>query len=193
MNTIISVNDFKKFNPSSSLTDEQIQLYCMLITEWIHEYASVSLEEGEHTETILGNGTDKLFLMKRPVTSLTALKSNRTTLDDVVILDTKNGIKRLNGIFTKGQDIYDYLASRNVASEKITITYTGGYRYPTEDDAGNVPELLKYALCAMINGMIEDTGETGNLKSYRRDDVAYEFKTANERNSQFIAIIGRFI
>ena len=56
MNTIITVEEFKEFYPSSSLTDMQIKLYCEMMTEYIHELAGVSLEEGEITETLKGNG-----------------------------------------------------------------------------------------------------------------------------------------
>lgn len=192
MNTIITVEEFKKFCPSSTLSSEQIQIYCELMTEYIHELAGVSLEEGEHTEILRGTGQDTLFLKKRPVSSIISLKSNMdTTFDDIYINEYKTGIKRLYGIFYKGQDIYDNIASVTSKSERIEITYVGGYKYGPD---GNVPKLLKYALCGLINSFSDSTDSfEGKLKSYRRDDVAYEFKSFTERNVEFMNILFRYI
>lgn len=190
MNTIITVEEFKEFYPSSSLTDMQIQLYCEMMTEYIHELAGVSLEEGEYTETLKGNGQDTLYLKKRPVTSINSLEGNRTSFDDVMVNEYKNGIKRLYGVFYKGQDIFENTASMTSKSEIVKVTYTGGYKYGAE---GNVPTSLKYALAGMIQSYVDETTGEGKLKAYSRDDVSYTFKDSIERNQSFIAIIGRYI
>ena len=190
MNTILSVEEFKKFYPSSSLTDEQIEIYCQLVTEYIHELAGVSLEEGEYTETLKGNGEDTLYLKKRPVTVVSSLEGNRTTFDDIVINEYKNGIKRLYGVFYKGQDIFENTASVTSKSEIVKVTYTGGWKYGAD---GNVPVSLKYALAGIIQSYADETTGEGKLKAYSRDDVSYTFKDSIERNQSFIALIGRYI
>lgn len=190
MNTIITVEEFKEFYPSSSLTDGQIRMYCQMMTEYIHELAGVSLEEGEYTETLKGNGEDTLYLKKRPVSSISSLEGNRTSLNDVVINEYKNGIKRLYGVFYKGQDIFENTASVTSKSEIIKITYVGGWKYGAD---GNVPISLKYALAGLIQSYVDETAGEGKLKAYSRDDVSYTFKDSVERNQSFIAIIGRYI
>lgn len=190
MNTIITVEEFKEFYPSSSLTDGQIRMYCQMMTEYIHELAGVSLEEGEHTETLKGNGEDTLYLKKRPVSSISLLEGNRTSFDDVVINEYKNGIKRLYGVFCKGQDIFENTASVTSKSEIIKITYTGGWKYGAD---GNVPISLKYALAGMIQSYVDETAGEGKLKAYSRDDVSYTFKDSVERNQSFITLISRYI
>lgn len=190
MNTIITVEEFKEFYPSSSLTDGQIRMYCQMMTEYIHELAGVSLEEGEYTETLKGNGEDTLYLKKRPVSSISSLEGNRTSLNDIVINEYKNGIKRLYGVFYKGQDIFENTASVTSKSEIIKITYVGGWKYGAD---GNVPISLKYALAGLIQSYVDETAGEGKLKAYSRDDVSYTFKDSVERNQSFIAIIGRYI
>lgn len=187
MNTILTTEEFKKFYPSSSLTDEQIQMYCQIITEYIHELAGVSLEEGEITETLFGNDNRIIYLKKRPVKEIKSFESNRTNINDIAINSDNNGIERLKGIFYKGQDIYEHLASNMTFSERVKITYIGGYKYPD-----GVPMMLKYAAAGLINSYVDEM-ENGNLKSYSRDDVSYTFKDSIERNRQFNEIIWKFI
>lgn len=190
MNTIITVEEFKEFYPSSSLMDRQIRMYCQMMTEYIHELAGVSLEEGEYTETLKGNGQDTLYLKKRPVSSISSLEGNRTSLNDVVINEYKNGIKRLYGVFYKGQDIFENTASVTSKSEIIKITYVGGWKYGVD---GNVPISLKYALAGLIQSYVDETTGEGKLKAYSRDDVSYTFKDSVERNQSFITLISRYI
>lgn len=190
MNTIITIEEFKAFYPSSSLTDSQITMYCQMMTEYIHELAGVSLEEGEYTETLKGNGQENLILKKKPVTSIISLEGNRTVLNDVVINESSNGIKRLNGVFYKGQDIFENTASVTSRSEIIKITYVGGYKYGAE---GNVPALLKYAIAGMIQNFADEQTQEGKLKSYSRDDVSYTFKDTVEKNKHFTTVIGMYI
>ena len=71
-----------------------------------------------------------------------------------MINEYKNGIKRLYGVFYKGQDIFENTASMTSKSEIVKITYTGGYKYGVE---GNVPTSLKYALAGMIQSYVDET------------------------------------
>lgn len=189
MNTLLTVDEFKLFFPSSSLTDIQIELYCEIITEYVHNLAGVSLEEGEITERLKGNNQKTIYLKKRPIKSITSLEGNRTHLSDVVINNTKNGIERVRGVFYQGQDIFEpYMASQTTKSETIEIKYIGGWKYPEE-----VPKTLKYALAGMIQSFADEQGQEGKLKAYSRDDVSYTFKDSIERNKQFVSIIWSYL
>ncbi len=191
MNTLLTVEEFKLFYPFSSLTDEQILMYCQIVTELVHELAGVSLEEGEITETLVGNNQNTLYVKKRPIKNIIEISSNKTgdLLSLTVCNLSKTGIQKTKGIFYQGQDITEpYMASQTTKSEIVKIKYLGGYKYPQE-----VPTLLKYALAGLINGMIEDNSEMGNLKSYSRDDVSYTFLDKYERDSKFHSIVQRFI
>lgn len=191
MNTLLTVEEFKLFYPSSSLSDEQILMYCEIVTELIHELAGISLEEGEITETIKGNDQNTIYLKKRPVKQIIECGSNKNDklLSDVSINLYHTGITKNVGIFLQGQDIKEpYLASKTTKSEIVKIKYLAGYKYPQE-----VPKILKFALAGLINGMVEDNSEMGSLKSYSRDDVSYTFLDRYERDNKFYNIVNRFI
>ena len=191
MNTLLTVEEFKLFFPSSSLSDEQILMYCEIATELVHELAGISLEEGEITETLKGNNQNTLYVKKRPIKNIIEISSNKVgdLLSLTVCNLSKTGVQKINGIFYQGQDINEpYMASKTTTSEIVKIKYLGGYKYPDE-----VPKLLKYALAGLINGMINDNSEMGSLKSYSRDDVSYTFMDKYERDNKFHSIIQRFI
>lgn len=191
MNTLLTVEEFKLFFPSSSLSDEQILMYCEIVTELVHELAGISLEEGEVTETLKGNNQDTLYLRKRPVKQLIEVASKKSgdIKEQVKINLGRTGITKDNGIFYQGQDIYEpCMASKTTKSDFISIKYLGGYKYPNE-----VPKLLKYALAGLINSMNDDISESGNLKAYSRDDVSYTFMDKYERDSKFYTVVNRFI
>lgn len=130
------------------------------------------------------------LLKKRPVSSISSLEGNRTSLNDVVINEYKNGIKRLYGVFYKGQDIFENTASMTSKSEIIKIAYVGGWKYGAD---GNVPISLKYALAGLIQSYVDETTGEGKLKAYSRDDISYTFKDSVERNQSFITLISRYI
>ena len=189
MKTVIDIVDFKNISTSShELTDEQINYYCEFVTDFLHDLAGVNLDYGEITEKLKGNGTDTLYIKKRPILEILEVKG--IDFDEIEINFYKNGIKRKNGIFYKGQDIQEpFLASKTLSSDKITITYKGGYKYPNGVDRGNVPAGLKLALINLITLFIDENGESGKLKAYSRDDVSYTFKDFSERKTEIINYI----
>ncbi|MGL5951167.1 MAG: hypothetical protein ACRCZH_07090, partial [Cetobacterium sp.] len=147
MNTLLTLEEFRTFCPSSSLSDAQIEMYLNIATEVIHEYAGISLEEGEMTEILRGNNQNTLYVTKRPLTQILDIKSNFDT-ENIIINPAQNGIRRTSGVFYQGQDIEEpYMASQTSKSETILINYIGGYKYPSGEEKGNVPYSLKYAVC----------------------------------------------
>lgn len=195
MNTLLTLEEFKLFNPSSSLSDMQIKMYLQLVTELVHEFAGVSLEEGEITENLKGNNSNVIYIKKRPISEIIEFSLNGQDYKNNVSINLgSNGIVNNNGIFYQGQDITEpYMASKTTKSNKITVKYRGGFKYPTDEDQGNVPISLKMALAGLIEGMSNELTDTGKLKSYSRDDVSYTFKDSMERNKEFYNIISRYI
>lgn len=197
MNTLLTLEEFRAFSPSSSLTDSRIEIYLQIATEILHEYAGVSLEEGEITEILKGNNQNILFLKKRPVKSIIECSSNKNEnlLNSISINLSNSAIIRHNGVFFQGQDIDEpYLASDTTRSEIVKVKYKGGFVYPSLTEKGDVPYSLKYALVGLIEGMTENIGDgTGKLKSYSRDDVSYTFRDKIERDNEFYKVISKYI
>lgn len=196
MNTLLTLEEFKLFYPSSSLSDAQINLYLQLVTEFLHELAGVSLEEGEITETLRGNNSNILFLKKRPIKQIIECISSKSgDITKNITLNLANtGIVNTKGIFYQGQDIEEpYMASKTTKSDFITIKYVGGFKYPSQLEAGNVPISLKMALAGIIDSLHSNTTQEGKLKSYSRDDVSYTFKDKMETDREFYNILSRYV
>ena len=195
MNTLLTLEEFKILSPSSNLTDDQIQMYLEIMTETVHSLAGISLEEGEITESLKGNNQSTLYLKKRPVKDILNISGNKNIkLTDITVNLYKNGVSLKKGIFYQGQDITEpKLAHQPTKSNFIDITYIGGYKYPSENEKGDVPASLKLALVGLINNYVDSLSQEGKLKSYSRDDVSYTFKDTAERNSAFISILNRYI
>lgn len=193
-NTIISLDEFKKLNSSLELTDNEIQILLKVVTDYIHTLAGVSLEEGEYTEYLHGNGTKRLYLIKRPVRKIIKITRNRNDSDVNDYIVENECIRLKKGIFYQGQDMYEpYLAGFYTKSEYIEITYIGGFKYPTKEDEGNVPWDLKMAIVNIISDIVLDNSEQGKLKSYSISDISYSFKTKAERSEVFMEMLRGYI
>lgn len=193
-NTIISLGEFKKLNSSLELTDDEIQILLKVATDYIHTLAGISLEEGEHTEYLHGNGTRRLYLIKRPVRKIIKIlrNGNDSNINDYIIENECIRLKK--GIFYQGQDMYEpYLAGNYTRSEYIEITYIGGFKYPTDTEEGNVPWDLKMAIMNIISDIVLDNSEQGKLKSYSISDISYSFKTKAERSEIFMEMLRGYI
>lgn len=192
--TIISLDEFKKLNSSLELTDNEIQVFLKVVTDYIHTLAGISLEEGKHTEYLYGNGTRRLYLIKRPIKEIIKIlrNGNESNINDYVIENECIRLKR--GIFFQGQDINEpYLAGKYTKSEYIEVTYIGGFKYPDEHEEGNVPWDLKMAIVNIISDIVLDNSEQGKLKSYSIADISYSFKTKAERSEVFIEMLRGYI
>lgn len=193
-NTIISLDEFKKLNSSLELTDAEIQILLKVVTDYIHTLAGVSLEEGEYTEYLHGNGTKRLYLIKRPVRKIIKITRNGNDSDVNDYIVENECIRLKKGIFYQGQDMYEpYLAGFYTKSEYIEITYIGGFKYPTKEDEGNVPWDLKMAIVNIISDIVLDNSEQGKLKSYSISDISYSFKTKAERSEVFMEMLRGYI
>lgn len=194
-NKIISEDEFRYLNSSLEISSEDLNILLNVATDYIHTLAGISLEKGEHTEYLHGNGTNKLYLEKRPINKLIKVLRNgrEDNLNNYIVKNDCICLKR--GIFYQGQDMYEpYLAGNYTQSEYIEITYIGGFEYPTAGgDKGNVPWDLKMAVVNIISEIIFDNSVQGKMKSYSISDISYSFKTKAERSEIFMDMLRGYI
>lgn len=196
MNTIITPEELIKFSSSDLIIKDNVELlqfYCQVATDYVEELLGHSLKFGEVTEYLKGTNSTKLYLKKRPIKELKSviINDNSIPLSDFIV--HKEYIEYTKGMFKQGFDIkFPYLAMKTIKSDEIKVTYTGGFNYPSEENKGNIPYDLKIALIMLINSLIHENSQLGNLTSYKIADISYTFEEKAQRDEKFLNIISRY-
>lgn len=190
-NLIITAEELIKLS-SSDLDKDSAEIFAEMVTDYIHNLVGCSLEYGEMTERLRGNNQSRLYLKKRPVERLISIKTNERegNINDYIIgreyLETKQGV------FPQGFGLhFPYLAMKSLEDVIIEIKYIGGYKYPVDEDKGNVPWDLKLGIAMLVNQLIFDNSQNSNLTSYRISDIAYTFVEKTDRDDKFLSILRR--
>lgn len=190
-NLIITVEELIKLS-SSDLDKDSAEIFAEMVTDYIHNLVGCSLEYGEMTERLRGNNQNRLYLKKRPVEKLISIVTNESSgnIDDYIV--GREYIETKKGVFPQGFGLhFPYLAMRSLEDVIIEVTYLGGYKYPSDEDRGNVPWDLKMGIAMLVNQLIFDNSQNSNLTSYRISDIAYTFAEKTDRDEKFLSILRR--
>ena len=71
-------------------------------------------------------------------------------------------------------------------NNEIIVEYTGGFTEET------FPNLLIMVACDLINTLQLQTGEVGNLSSYKISDISYSWKSNAEIAGKFDSILENY-
>lgn len=190
-NLIITAEELIKLS-SSDLDKDSAEIFAEMATDYIHNLVGCSLKYGRMTERLKGNNQNRLYLKKRPVEQLISIVTNGNSgnINDYIV--GREYIETKRGVFPQGFGLhFPYLAMRSLEDVIIEVTYLGGYKYPSDEDSGNVPMDLKMGIAMLVNQLIFDNSQNSNLTSYRISDIAYTFAEKTDRDEKFLSILRR--
>lgn len=190
-NLIIKAEELIKLS-SSDLDKDSAEIFAEMATDYIHNLVGCSLEYGRMTERLKGNNQNRLYLKKRPVEQLISIitNGNRGNINDYIV--GREYIETKRGVFPQGFGLhFPYLAMRSLEDVIIEVTYLGGYKYPSDEDRGNIPMDLKMGIAMLVDQLIFESSQNSNLTSYKISDIAYTFAEKTDRDEKFLSILRR--
>ena len=166
------------FTPTTLWTDIAWERLCELV--------GYDLSESEVKEVFQGGNDDKiLYLVKRPVTAI-----SKITFNAIEQNSNSYGIYKERGVnFSRilpQNTRYPYGMSGICNNNEIIVEYTGGFTEET------FPNLLIMVACDLINTLQMQTGQEGNLSSYKISDISYTWKSNAEITGKFDNILDNY-
>ena len=166
------------FTPTTLWTDIAWERLCELV--------GYDLSSGTTKEVFQGGIDDKiLYLVKRPVTAI-----SKITFNNIEQASSSYGIyKEIAVRFDRHlpqNTRYPYGMSGICNNNEIIVEYMGGFTVAT------FPNLLIMVACDLINTLQLQTGEEGNLSSYKISDIAYQWKSNAEITGKFNSILDNY-
>ena len=190
-NLIIKAEELIKLS-SSDLDKDSAEIFAEMATDYIPNLVGCSLEYGRMTERLKGNNQNRLYLKKRPVEQLISIITNGNSgnINDYIV--GREYIETKRGVFPQGFGLhFPYLAMRSLEDVIIEVTYLGGYKYPSDEDRGNIPMDLKMGIAMLVDQLIFESSQNSNLTSYKISDIAYTFAEKTDRDEKFLSILRR--
>ena len=166
------------FTPTTLWTDIAWEMLCELV--------GYDLSSSSAKEVFQGGIDDKiLYLVKRPVTAI-----SKITFNNIEQASSSYGIyKEIAVRFDRHlpqNTRYPYGMSGICNNNEIIVEYMGGFTVAT------FPNLLIMVACDLINTLQLQTGEEGNLSSYKISDIAYQWKSNAEITGKFDNILSNY-
>ena len=166
------------FTPTTLWTDIAWEMLCELV--------GYDLSGSSAKEVFQGGIDDRiLYLVKRPVKAI-----SKITFNNIEQASSSYGIyKEIAVRFDRHlpqNTRYPYGMSGICNNNEIVIEYTGGFTIDT------FPNLLIMVACDLINTLQLQTGEEGNLSSYKISDIAYQWKSNAEITGKFNSILDNY-
>lgn len=171
---MITPDNFKKYFPTTSLTDEQIAHWSEVATDMIADYIGYDpkLQTRIEKEFTLFD-PENLQLRYKPIESVTTLYIDNVAITETLIVD-KNYVQ-----------VLDYASVYNPYCENyINCEYMAGV------DPLKLPKSLEYAIASWINSTTQYSS-SGQLESYKIETISYKFKTQDDFNSEVKAILDK--
>ena len=166
------------FTPTTLWTDIAWERLCELV--------GYDLSESEVKEVFQGGIDDKiLYLVKRPVTAISKITFNATEQASSSYGVYKERAVNFSKILPQNTR-YPYGMSGICNNNEIIVEYTGGFTEET------FPSLLIMVACDLINTLQMQTGQEGNLSSYKISDIAYQWKSNAEITGKFDNILDNY-
>ena len=166
------------FTPTTLWTDIVWERLCELVG---YDFSS------EETKEVFQGGIDDkiLYLVKRPVTAI-----SKITFNNIEQASSSYGVyKEIAVRFDRHlpqNTRYPYGMSGICNNNEIIVEYTGGFTVDT------FPNLLIMVACDLINTLQLQTGEEGNLSSYKISDISYQWKSNAEITRKFNDILSNY-
>ena len=161
-------------------------LWLDIAWERLCELVGYDLSSSSAKEVFQGGIDDKiLYLVKRPVTAI-----SKITFNNIEQASSSYGIyKEIAVRFDRHlpqNTRYPYGMSGICNNNEIIVEYTGGFTVDT------FPNLLIMVACDLINTLQLQTGEEGNLSSYKISDIVYQWKSNAEITGKFDNILSNY-
>ena len=157
----------------TEIEDETIlNFYINAVIKKIERIIGCSLEQEEKTEKIEGYNTENIWLIRKPLISVSEVKINDDVIDSEnyeIINNTKPYIILKNNVAC----IYSDIRITNVSGY---TSYDGDY--PLDEDV----QLLIFSTIKKHSENLEYSG----LTSYKISDIAYSFSSYINQNEEFI-------
>jgi hypothetical protein len=139
-------------------------------TSAIERYCRRTFASEEVTEYLDGNGTSRIWLERRPVSTITSVTVNDTALDN-----SSNDAWKLNpntGTLTRGTGQHDSQLAIHWprGTRNVVVVYTGGY--------AAIPSDVKLAAVTLVKHIHDATTKTGILSSENIGAYSYVLNTA---------------
>ena len=160
--------------------------WSVIAWERLCELVGYDLSSSSAKEVFQGGIDDKiLYLVKRPVTAI-----SKITFNNIEQASSSYGIyKEIAVRFDRHlpqNTRYPYGMSGICNNNEIIVEYMGGFTVAT------FPNLLIMVACDLINTLQLQTGEEGNLSSYKISDIAYQWKSNAEITGKFDNILSNY-
>ncbi len=126
-----------------------------------------------------------MYFNRRPVNSIAEVKIN----DDIEDINNYSVFK------ARGLEFKDRIITQDTA---FPYGMTGGYRnnievtYNAGFDATTLPNTLIMVCADMVRSLKHQTSDSGDLKSYKIDTIAYEWKSSKDVNSKYDDILEEY-
>jgi len=190
--TLQELKNFMGITDTDATRDANLTIYIQAISKQIQKFIGRDLEAKDYVEKYEGTDTTELVLNNYPVNSITGVEY---VLDGQVyqlLDDYEYDLDEEAGILYKddGWTLHGY--SKNFMSDRIDfprrhirVTYNGGYT--------NVPIDLKLVCMQYVSDIyIIDTKKKPELKSYKIDDISYEFRDELEFSENQLRVINLY-
>ncbi len=169
---------------SGSGDDDFINTLIAQASDAIRKYCGRKFERETITETLPGSGNTRLWLTRTPISSITSVTVNDSTVatDEYTIEDAEAGLLlrhddgsppapkvwALPGMLSWG---LSRAPIRESGSNNITIVYVSGYLLPAEDNR-DLPEDIERACIDTVKALYQGRKDSGRIKSQKIGDAA---------------------
>ena len=161
-------------------------LWLDIAWERLCELVGYDLSQGPKVEIFEG-GIDnrKLYLSKRPLTTITEIKINNVTLESTNYSNYNGIAVRFNQVIP--QNTRQPFGMGGICNNnEIEVEYVAGY---TVDTFPNTLLLVASDLLMTMQSML---GDEGNLSAYRINDISYTWKSQAEITGKFNDVLEQF-
>ena len=161
-------------------------LWLDIAWERLCELVGYDLSEGAKVEIFEG-GIDnrKLYLSKRPLTTITSVKINNVVLENTNYSNYNGIAVRFNQVIPQNTR-QPFGMSGICNSNEIIVDYIAGYTAET------FPNTLLLVASDLLETLQSSIGEEGNLSAYRINDISYTWKSQAEITGKFNDILNQF-
>lgn len=182
MNPLLEAENKKIIETELDLESGELSDFLLnAVWEYLVKYIGYDPMLQDRKEFLKGNGTEYLYLMCRPIKSVTSLKVNG---NEIAIPRFEDSF--INVYTKKGYKLYELpvLYDGHTVTDNIEVDYSAGY--------DTLPTLLLLGAISFITYIKSSLGEEGNLKSYKINTISYQFKDFSEKSQEFKDLMSSF-
>ena len=174
MNTIITLEQLKKYMEVTEGNETLLTSLLGVATTGINEYLGYDLEYQERKELFRDDIHNPIYVKYRPLREVLSVSLN----------DKEQKLFNHTERYIELDECINYTSCYCTGSKcyKFELKYNAGLKYGTDD----IPENLIYLISLWILDLIEDMGKKRNVTSYKINDISYTYdKTKSNKENVF--------